>query len=86
MNLDCRAEFQHSTEELTAEWLSFIKRIDRLQNSPYFCVNSTTHYSQTEAENGERDWGEVFFSVAIHALRAREARALRCSYSTLNRF
>ena len=39
MNLDCRAEFQHSTEELTVEWLSFIKRIGRLLNSPYFCLN-----------------------------------------------
>ena len=32
VNLDCRAEFQHSTEELTVEWLSFIKRIGSLQN------------------------------------------------------
>ena len=86
VNLDCRAEFQHSTEELTVEWLSFIKRIGRLQNSPYFCVNSTTHEQSNRSWNGERDWGEGFFSVASHALRARESRALRFSYSTLNRF
>ena len=30
-----------------------------------------------EAENRERDWGETFFSLASHALRACEARAVR---------
>ena len=66
VNLDCRAEFQHSTEELTVEWLSFIKRIGSLQNRGRL--------------------GRGFFSVTSHALRAREACALHCSYSTLNRF
>ena len=36
MNIDCRAEFQHSTEELKVEWLSFINRIGRLLNVRIF--------------------------------------------------
>ena len=56
----------------------------RLQNSPYFCVfkyaRAVKQKVWNEAENRERDWGETlkirFFSLASHALRACEARAL----------
>ena len=33
--------------------------------------------SQTKAENGEQDWGEIFSSLASLVLRPCEARALR---------
>ena len=69
VNLDCRAEFQHSSEELTVEWL-----------------NSTTHERSNKSWKRRARLGRGFFSLASHALRAREACALRCSYSTLNRF
>ena len=59
----------------------------RLQNSAYFCVfkygRAVKQKVWNEAENSERDWGETlkmrigFFSLASHALRACEARALR---------
>ena len=43
-----------------------------------------------EAENIERDWGETlkirFFSLASHALRACEARALRARKTLTPRF
>ena len=70
VNLDCRAEFQHSSEELTVEWL-----------------NSTTHERSNKSWKRRARLGRgFFFSLASYALRAREACALRCSYSTLNRF
>ena len=60
---------------------------NRLQNSPYFCVfkyaRAVKQKVWNEAENRERDWGETlkntdgFFSLASHALRACEARAVR---------
>ena len=39
-----------------------------------------------EAENRERDWGETLFSLASHALRACEARALRARKTLTPRF
>ena len=57
--------------------------IIRLQNSPYFCVfkyaREVKQKVWNEAEKRERDWGETlkFFSLASHALRACEARAVR---------
>ena len=57
--------------------------MSRLQNSPYFCVfkyaRAVKQKVWNEAENRERDWGETLFSLASHALRACEARALRAS-------
>ena len=69
----------------------------RLQNSPYFCVFkyawAVKQKVWNEAENRERDWGETlkirtvgFFSLASHALRACEARALRARKSLTPRF
>ena len=54
----------------------------RLQNSPNFCVfkyaRAVKQKIWNEVENRERDWGEtLFFSLASHALRTCEARALR---------
>ena len=54
----------------------------RLQNSPNFCVfkyaRAVKQKVWNEAENREPDWGEtLFFSLASHALRTCEARALR---------
>ena len=69
---------------------------DRLQNSPYFCVFKYTRAVKqkvsNKAENRERDWGETlkirsaFFSLASHALRACEARALRARKTLTPRF
>ena len=39
-----------------------------------------------EAENRERDWGKTLFSLASHALRACEARALRARKTLTPRF
>ena len=39
-----------------------------------------------EAENRERDWGETLFSLASHARRACEARALRARKTLTPRF
>ena len=66
----------------------------RLQNSPYFCVFkyawAVKQKVWNEAENRERDWGETlkirFFSLASHALRACEARALRARKTLTPRF
>ena len=64
-----------------------LKKRIRLQNIPYFCVFK---YARTvkqkvwnEDENRERDWGET---LASHALRAREARALRARNTLTPRF
>ena len=51
----------------------------RLQNSPYFCVNSATHQQSNKSWKRRARPGR-------DALRACEARALRFFYSTLNRF
>ena len=63
----------------------------RLQNSPYFCVfkyaRAVKQKVWNEAENRERDWGEtVFFSLASHAIRACEARALGARKTLTPRF
>ena len=66
----------------------------RLQNSPYFCVFKYARVVKqkvwNEAENRERDWGETlkirFFSLASHARRACEARALRARKILTPRF
>ena len=57
-----------------------ISELNRLQNSPYFCVfkyaRAVKQKVWNEAENRERDWGETlkfFFSLVL----ACEARALR---------
>ena len=51
---------------------------------------SSTREQSNEAENRERDWGETlkirFFSLASHALRACEARALRARKTLTPRF
>ena len=50
--------------------------MNKLQNSPYFCVFKYTRAVKqkvwNEAKNRERNWGETlfFFSLASHALRA----------------
>ena len=67
---------------------------DRLQNSPYFCVfkyaRAVKQKVWNEAENRGRDWRETlkirFFSLASHALRACEARALRVLKTLTPRF
>ena len=58
-----------------------------------FAYSSTRAVKQkvwNEAENRERDWGETlkirFFSLASHALRACEARALRARKTLTPRF
>ena len=66
----------------------------RLQNSPHFCIfkygRAVKQKVWNEAENRERDWGETlkirFFSLASHALRACEARALRARKTLTPRF
>ena len=40
-----------------------------------FAYSSTRE--QSKAENRERDWGQSVFSLASHALRVCEARAVR---------
>ena len=64
--------------------------LTRLQNSPYFCVfkyaRAVKQKVWNEAENRERDWGETLFSLASHALRACEARALRARKTLMPRF
>ena len=81
-----------STPPLVSREMSAALRLYyRLQNSPYFCVNSTTHEQSNKSwkrrETGERHEKYVFFcSLDFYALRACEARALCWSYSTLNRF
>ena len=68
--------------------------LGRQQNSPYFCVS---RYARTvkqkvwnEAKKRERDWGGTlkirFFFLALHALRACEARALRARRTPTPRF
>ena len=52
---------------------------------------SSTREQSNEAENRERDWGEMlkivgFFSLASHALRESEARALRARKTLTPRF
>ena len=59
--------------------------LSRLQNSPNFCVFKNARAVKqkvwNDAENRERDWGETLKiinnSLASHALRTCEARALR---------
>ena len=69
----------------------------RLQNSPYFCVFKYVRAVKqkvwkvwNEPENRERDWGETqrdgFFSLASHARRVCEARALRARKTLGPRF
>ena len=65
--------------------------IGGLQNSPYFCVfkyaRAVKQKVWNEAENRERDWGETpFFSLASHARKACEARALRARKTLTPRF
>ena len=44
--------------------------LDRLQNSPYFCVfkyaRAVKQKVSNKAENRERDWGETVFSLSPH--------------------
>ena len=47
----------------------------RLQNMSVFLRIQVRTNSQSKAENGEQDWGEVFISVASFVLRPCEARA-----------
>ena len=65
------------------------KGYNRLQNSPYFCVfknaGEVKQKVWNEAENREQDWGETL-SLAAHALRACEARALRARKTLTPRF
>ena len=58
MNLDCRAEFQHSSEELTVEWL----------NST---THERSQKLKTESETGERVF---FLSPHTPYVRVRLAR------------
>ena len=72
----------------------------RLQNDPYFCVfkyaRLVKQTVRNEAENKERDLGRdakntdcpfcIFFSLASHAPRACEARALRARKTLTARF
>ena len=64
--------------------------INRLQNSPYFCVFKYARAIKqkvcNETENRERDWGEVFFSLASHAHTSSEARAVRARKTLTTRF
>ena len=60
--------------------------ISKLQNSPYFCVNSSTHEQSTKAENGERDWGDmssVVWSVSLCRESLMMCLLLACPYQIL---
>ena len=93
MFFQCQTKtFPRPINELTI--LLIYRFSSRLQNSPYFCVfkyaRAVKQKVWNEAENRERDWGETlkirFFSLASHALRACEARALRARKTLTPRF
>ena len=54
----------------------------RLQNMSVFLRIQVRTNSQTKAENGEQDWGEIFF-LSPHSSYCR-VRLSRCSYTSLN--
>ena len=55
--------------------------INRVQNSPYFCVfkypRAVKQKVWNEAENRERDWGERLRACETRAVRARKTLTLR---------
>ena len=67
--------------------------MNKLQNSPYFCVfkyaRAVKQKAETRLKTESETWGDAvffFFSLASHALRAFEVCALRANTTLTPRF